>query len=358
VIWRLNGCLKYSSWQRGLTAVIRIPRKHGTSWGGLAFTEERIGSIKPWLRKGNLYTLVWIATPQCFLCSFRWCVDTEDNKKETSSHRSSPKKVCFNVLTDFLVELFTFTMAYVGQDIAGKWVGENNTQQFSLHWPGDDISILLRVTSIADPTILLVVNAVIPGLPLPSWKIRKHWGCLEEPTADSAQHIWNGTPIIDNNEGARWEKGTMKLHILWLVGIVDRSQHANGTSDAETDMRGGCCYFPPYNVLPPPAHDIIQDIGDESDDDAEMQCSNQTIIPTMKTGFQKFKSMVERRISRQHQFVDVIRYPVPSLCADYELSAVVDQDVAWLHKYNHIVNPPTLDSLANRKSMSNHLAAN
>jgi len=40
------------------------------------------------------------------------------------------------------VELSSFTIAYVDADIAGKRVGENNTQLFSWHWPGDDESIL------------------------------------------------------------------------------------------------------------------------------------------------------------------------------------------------------------------------
>jgi len=67
--------------------------------------------------------------------------------------------------TDFLVEPFSFTIAYVDPNIAGKRVGENNTQLFSWHWPGDDKSILPIVTSIVDTTILSIVNAAIAGLP-------------------------------------------------------------------------------------------------------------------------------------------------------------------------------------------------
>jgi hypothetical protein len=79
-------------------------------------------------------------------------------------------------LNDFLVEPFSFTIAYVDPDIAGKRVGENNTQLFSWHWPADDELILLIVTSIIDTTILSIVNAAIAGLPDPSRKIQELWG--------------------------------------------------------------------------------------------------------------------------------------------------------------------------------------
>jgi len=77
-----------------------------------------------------------------------------------------------NPLTDFLVEPFSFTIAYVDPDIAGKRVGKNNTQQCTWCWPGDDELILPIVTSIVDMTILSNVNAAIASLPDPSRKIQ------------------------------------------------------------------------------------------------------------------------------------------------------------------------------------------
>jgi hypothetical protein len=72
---------------------------------------------------------------------------------------------------DFLVDPFSFTIAYVHPDLAGKRVGEINTQLFSWYGPGDDESIFPIVTSIVDTTILSIVNAAISGLPDPSRKI-------------------------------------------------------------------------------------------------------------------------------------------------------------------------------------------
>jgi len=74
-------------------------------------------------------------------------------------------------LNAFLAEPFSFTIAYVDPDIAGKRVGENNTQLFSWHWPADDEWILPIVTSIVDTTILSIMNAANAGLPDPIRKI-------------------------------------------------------------------------------------------------------------------------------------------------------------------------------------------
>jgi len=60
----------------------------------------------------------------------------------------------------------------VDPGIAGQMVGQNNTQQFSWHWDGDDESILAIVTSIVNMTILSIGNAAIAGLPNHSRKIQ------------------------------------------------------------------------------------------------------------------------------------------------------------------------------------------
>ena len=95
-------------------------------------------------------------------------------------------------------------------DIAGKTVGENNTQRFSWHWPGDDESILPIVTLIVDTTILSIVNAAMAGLPEPSRNIRELWGCLEELNGECGSYACNVTPIFDNNTAAGWVMAAMK----------------------------------------------------------------------------------------------------------------------------------------------------
>jgi hypothetical protein len=178
--------------------------------------------------------------------------------------------VCCDALNDFLVEPFSFTIAYVDPDIARKRVGENNTQLFSWQWPGDDESILPIVTSIVDTTILSIVNAAITSLPDPSQKIRELWGCLEEPNADGGPYARNVTPIFDNNTAAGCVKAAMKLSNPPLVSVVYHGQQADRTDGAQTPMRGGRSYVPLDDILSPPAEDVIDDIGEELDDDGEM----------------------------------------------------------------------------------------
>jgi len=76
--------------------------------------------------------------------------------EETSVHRSPPIKVCCEAFPGFLVEPFSVTIAYVDPNIAGKRVGENNTQLFTWHWPGDNESRLPIVTSICQGTYAFV----------------------------------------------------------------------------------------------------------------------------------------------------------------------------------------------------------
>jgi len=263
-----------------------------------------------------------------------------------------------NTSNDFLVELFSFTIAYVDRNIAGKRVGENNTQLFSWHWPGDDESILPIVTSIVDTTILSIVNAAIAGLPDPSRKIRELWGCLEEPNGDGGPYARNVTPIFDSNTAAGWVKVAMKLSNPTLFCVVYHGQQADGTDGAQTPMRGGHSYLPLDDILPPPTEDMIDDIGEESDDDREMRRPNPRSFPTTKTGFQKFERKLQKRIIRQQQYLEVIQNRALGLFADYEQSVVADEDVAWLREHHHIVNPPAAGSLANRKRTSSRPAAN
>ena len=184
------------------------------------------------------------------------------------------------------VKPFSFTFAYVDPDIAGKRVGDNNTQQFSWHWPGDDESILPIVTSIFDTTILSIVNAAIAGLPDPSRKMRELWGCLEQPNRDGGQYARNVTPIFDTNTAARWVKAATKLCNPTRFCVVYRGQTGDGTDGAQTPMCGGRSCPPLHDIPPPPAEDMIDHIREESDDDGETQRPNPRSFPTTKSGFQ------------------------------------------------------------------------
>jgi len=150
----------------------------------------------------------------------------------------------------------------------------------------------------------------------------------------------------------------MKLSNPTLFCVVYRGQQADGTDGAQMPMRGGRSYLPLNDILPPPAEDMIDDIGEESDDDGETRCPNPRSFLTTKTGFQKFEWKLQKRIIRQQRYLEVIRKHALGLFADYEQSVDADEDVAWLHEHDHIVNPPAAGSLAYRKRTSSRPAAN
>ena len=91
----------------------------------------------------------------------------------------------------------------------------------------------------------------------------------------------------------------MKLSNPTLFCIVYRGQQADGTDGAQKPMRGGRSYLPLEDILPPPAEDMINDIGEESDDDGETRHPNPRSFPTTKTGFQQFQRNLQKRIIRQ-----------------------------------------------------------
>jgi len=302
--------------------------------------------------------LVCISLSWSFFCSSWRCVDPEDNVEESPSHMSSPIKVRCDASTDFVVKPFSFTITYVDPDIAGKRVSENNTRPFSWHWPGDDESILPRVTSIISTTILSIMNAAIAGLPDPSRRLRELLNCLEEPKGDGGMYSRNVTPILDNNNAAWWVKAAMKFSNVTLFGVVYRSQQTDGTAGAHTPMRGYRSYLPLDDIPPPPAKDMIDDIGEELDDDAEMWCPNPRLFPTTKTGFQKLERKLQNVIVRQQRYFEVIRNHTLGYFADYKKGVVADKYMAWVREHVHIVNPSAAGTSANLKCTSCRPAAN
>jgi len=338
--------------------MVRNWRQHLTSSQSLGLAEARLGLKKPWSKSGNSCTLVCISSPRCFCCCSWWYWDTEDDQEETSAHRSSPRQVRRNALTYFLVEPSSFTVASVDPNIARKREGENNTQLVSWHWLGDDELIFPIVTSINDTIILSIANGPITGLPDPSRTIRELWGCREEPIGHGGLYARNDTPIFDHNTGAGWVTAAMELINPTLFCIIYRGQQAASTARAQTPMCGGCSYIPLDDIFPPPAEDEMNNIGEESDDDCEMLRHNQTSFPMTTTGIQKFEWKLRQRIIRQQWYLEVIRNGALGLFAEYKQSLVADDDVAWLGKHDHIVNPTSVGSFANRKHTSSRPAAN
>jgi len=123
-------------------------------------------------------------------------------------------------------------------------------------------------------------------------------------------------------------------------------------------MCGGHSYNPLDDILPPLAEDLIDNIGEESNDDSKMGHRNPRRFPTKKTDFQKFERKHQNRIIWQQRYLEVIRNCAIGLCAEYEQCLAPDEDVASLHKHDDIVNLPAAGSVANGKCTSSQLVAN
>jgi hypothetical protein len=98
----------------------------------------------------------------------------------------------------------------------------------------------------------------------------------------------------------------LKLNNPTLFCVIYRGQSADGTDGAKTPMRGGRSCLPLDNILPPPAEDMIDDIGEELDDDGVTLHPNPRSFPTTKTGFQKFERKLHKSIIRQQRYLEVI----------------------------------------------------
>jgi hypothetical protein len=104
-------------------------------------------------------------------------------------------------------------------------------------------------------------------------------------------------PQSPTNPAARWGKAAMKFNILTIFLIVYLGQHANGTAGAQTAMHGGCSYLPLDDILTPPAKDVIDDIGEELDDDVEKQCPNPRWFPIIEESSKHLHGTFKRGIS-------------------------------------------------------------
>jgi len=296
--------------------------------------------------------LGWISSHQCFFCSFWWCVDTEDYEEVASGHRSSPILVQCDASTNSVVEPSSITINNVDPNIAGMRVGNNNTRLCSGHQLAEDETILLIVTWIVHIPSLSILNTAMAGLRDPSQTIKDLWGCSEEPNADGGPHTRNVSPFIYNNTAGRCVKGAMTFNDPTIVYIVNHTDHAYYASHAQIVICGGCGYRSVVDMLLPAAENMIDDNTEQSDDDDVMQYPNGRCSPTMNNGFYMIEKKLRRRITTQQWHLEVNRYHALALIANYKQNVIANEDVVWQWQHDHIVDPPTPGSLANRNCTS------
>jgi hypothetical protein len=114
-------------------------------------------------------------------------------------------------------------------------------------------------------------------------------------------------PIFDNNTAAGRAKAVMKSCNLMGICIVYHGQVADRTAGAQMPMRGGHSYFPLNDILPAAAEDMIDNIGEESDDDGEIPRQYPRSFLITNTGIQHFEWRLSMSTIRQQRYREVIR---------------------------------------------------
>jgi len=141
----------------------------------------------------------------------------------------------------------------------------------------------------------------------------------------------------------------MKFHNKELFSVIYWGEQAYRTCGAQTPVHGGRSYLPVDAIFPPPVEDVIDNMGDEFNHDAEMKRPIPTSYPMTITGVQMVEMKLQRMVITKQRYLEVIRNGAFRLVADYEHIVVSCDDEAWLCEHDHIVNPPATPSVANRK---------
>jgi len=186
----------------------------------------------------------------------------------------------------------------VDPDIAGRRVGTIITQLFAWPWVREDALRLSIVIWIFGVAMLSIVNSAIGSLPDRRQTIRKHWGCQVESDWNGGALTSNVTLIIKNITVARWVKAALKLKNWTLCWVIYFGQLAYCTSGTQMPMCGGLRYLLLDDILPPPAKDMINDIREKSDTDADLRHPHPLRFRAIKIGFPMFSRKLQRRIIR------------------------------------------------------------
>jgi len=106
---------------------------------------------------------------------------------------------------------------------------------------------------------------------------------------------------MDNNTFAGGVKVAVQFNEPTLYHVIYCGQQADGTSSTQTLMPGGDSYGPLDDSLLAPAKDMMDNIGEESDADAETRHANPRSFRTTIIRLQKFKQKFQTKIIGQQQ---------------------------------------------------------
>ena len=85
----------------------------------------------------------------------------------------------------------------------------------------------------------------------------------------------------------------MKLSKATLFYVVYCGQQADDTAGLLTPIRGGCSCLPVDDILPLPAEDMIDNIGEESDVDGETRHRNPSSFVMTKKASKSLNGLLD-----------------------------------------------------------------
>jgi hypothetical protein len=81
------------------------------------------------------------------------------------------------------------------------------------------------------------------------------------------------------------------------------------------------------NLIPPPAEDMIENIGEKSEDDSEMEHLNPRSFLIVNTDFQQCYVKLQWSLIRLLRYHEVIPNTVLGIFVNYVQSIIADEDV-------------------------------
>jgi hypothetical protein len=130
-------------------------------------------------------------------------------------------------------------------------------------------SILPLGISILNTTILSIVNAAIAGMPSQSQKIRDLLSWREAPNGDRGPYAQIITAIFDSNTAARLVDVGIQLNNPTLFCVMYRGSQGYNPARTDPPTYNGQSYPPLDDSIQSTAEDVINDIWEEWDDNAE-----------------------------------------------------------------------------------------
>jgi hypothetical protein len=208
----------------------------------------------------------------------------------------------------------------------------------------DDLSLFTLLTGVIKATILAIVKTVNEGMPDPSRTIRELCGVRCEQGNDEGPRVGDVAPIFNENTTLAWLRSTTNLEVRTIYCVLLRN---NGVPN--TPIPAGRSFLPLDEILPQ-EEEMIDDIGEASDDELASSRPRPRSLPSSLAKLVARDKLIQRRLIRQKRYLTIIQNRGHAIWSDDYLPPDPEEEsVNWLHDHKYLVNPPSPGSEAHLK---------